>query len=170
MVSSTSPRLADLMRIRFLLPITSVPFSIRKRIGVPMKMPRCCSQMRCGVRMLLEITKPEAILNELNIQSTVIVFGGVNVVSGEAAQQRIDQAKDALASDPSSKRLKREVFRAEQLMALSHFYDDARQFAKLVSSQPAADGRRHVIVTGGGPGIWRRRIGEPLMWEVARSG
>ena len=34
-----------------------------------------------GVRMLLEITKPEAILNELNIQSTVIVFGGVNVVS-----------------------------------------------------------------------------------------
>ena len=39
-----------------------------------------------GVRMLLEITKPEAILNELNIQSTVIVFGGVNVVSGEAAQ------------------------------------------------------------------------------------
>ncbi len=31
-----------------------------------------------GVRMLLEITKPELVLEEQNIISTIIVFGGEN--------------------------------------------------------------------------------------------
>ena len=38
-------------------------------------------------------------------------------------------------------------------MELAHFYEDARQFARLVSSYPANDDRRHVIVTGGRTGI-----------------
>ena len=154
MVSSTSPRLADLSENEALVAdnLSAILNSEAYRRAHEDASLLQSDEMR-GVRMLLEITKPEAILNELKIQSTVIVFGGVNVVSRESAQQRIDNAKDALESDPSSKRLKRELSRAERLMALSHFYEDARHFAKLVSSQPADDGRRHVIVTGGGPGI-----------------
>ncbi|MGB1416816.1 MAG: LOG family protein [Synechococcus sp.] len=106
-----------------------------------------------GVRMLLEITKPQSVLNDHNIDSTVIVFGGVHVASEDASQRRLDQAMKALESDPDSTSLRRACSRAERLKALSHFYDDARQFARLVSSEAAADGRRHVIVTGGGPGI-----------------
>ena len=106
-----------------------------------------------GVRMLLEITKPQSVLNDHQIESTVIVFGGVHVVSHDAARQRLDQAKKTLDVDPQSGSRKRAYSRAKRLLELAHFYDDARQFARLVSSLPADDGRRHVIVTGGGPGI-----------------
>ena len=33
-----------------------------------------------GVRMLLEITKPELVLEEQNIISTIIVFGGAKII------------------------------------------------------------------------------------------
>ena len=40
------------------------------------------------------------------------------------------------------------------MLAKSHYYDEAREFARLVSSVCQIDGRcDHVIVTGGGPGI-----------------
>ena len=106
-----------------------------------------------GVRMLLEMTKPQAVLNDHQVDSTVIVFGGVHVVSQDLAQQRLDRAVEALALDPESASLQRACSRAQRLRELSHFYDDARQFAQIVSSQAADDGRHHVIVTGGGPGI-----------------
>ena len=77
-----------------------------------------------GVRMLLEITKPQSVLNDHNIDSTVIVFGGVHVASEEASQRRLDQAMKALESDPDSTSLRRACSRAERLKALSHFYDD----------------------------------------------
>lgn len=55
-----------------------------------------------GVRMLLEMTKPQAVLNDHQVDSTVIVFGGVHVVSQDLAQQRLDRAVEALALDPES--------------------------------------------------------------------
>ena len=46
--------------------------------------------------------------------------------------------------------------RAERLLAKSRYYDLAREFARLVSSQASkqgGDAAEYVIVTGGGPGI-----------------
>ena len=57
-----------------------------------------------GVRMLLEITKPQSVLNDHQIESTVIVFGGVHVVSHDAARQRLDQAKKPWMLIPSRSR------------------------------------------------------------------
>jgi uncharacterized protein (TIGR00730 family) len=46
------------------------------------------------------------------------------------------------------------VARSEQLVGLSHFYDEAREFARLVSIDHQCETRREfVVVTGGGPGI-----------------
>ena len=53
-----------------------------------------------GVRILLEITKPQSFLSDYQIESTVLVFGGVHFVSHAAAQQRLDQANNALGLDP----------------------------------------------------------------------
>jgi len=107
-----------------------------------------------GVRMLLELHKPELAFREHRIESTVIVFGGTQIVERGAAQRRLSEARRAAAADPGNPRLPRDVARAEKLLARSHFYDKAREFARLVSiDNQCADARKFVVVTGGGPGI-----------------
>ena len=107
-----------------------------------------------GVRMLLELHKPELAFQEHRIYSTVIVFGGTQIVERGAAQRRLTEARRAAQGNPDSPRLKRDVERAEKLLSRSHYYDAAREFARLVSiDNQCDDARDFVIVTGGGPGI-----------------
>ena len=107
-----------------------------------------------GVRMLLEINKPEKILEEQNILSTIIVFGGASLSDKSSIDHRIELAKNSLTKDPSSSNLKRELTRLKNLQSISHYYDSAREFAKIVSRENQKEHcNSHVIVTGGGPGI-----------------
>ena len=107
-----------------------------------------------GVRMLLEINKPEKILEEQNILSTIIVFGGANLSDKSSIEKRLELAKNSLTKDPSSSNLQREITRLKNLQSISHYYDSAREFAKIVSRQNQKEHcNSHVIVTGGGPGI-----------------
>jgi len=107
-----------------------------------------------GVRMLLELNKPELALQADAITSTVIVFGGTQIVERHAAEKRLAEARQALAAAPDDGRLRREVSRSERLLGRSRYYDEAREFARLVSIDNQCDDRRDfVIVTGGGPGI-----------------
>jgi len=107
-----------------------------------------------GVRMLLEINKPEKILEEQNILSTIIVFGGASLTDKSSIDHRLELAKNSLTKDPSSSNLQREITRLKNLQSISHYYDSAREFAKIVSRQnQKEDCNSHVIVTGGGPGI-----------------
>jgi len=104
-----------------------------------------------GVRMLLEITKPDVQLEQEGIESTIIVFGGARVVDQATAEQRIASARVALQADPDSPVLRNKLRRSEALLDLVPFYDAARNFAYLVAKEDAPDAP--VIVTGGGPGI-----------------
>ena len=107
-----------------------------------------------GVRMLLEINKPEKILEEQNILSTIIVFGGASLTDKSSIDHRLELAKNSLTKDPSSSDLQRELTRLTNLQSISHYYDSAREFAKIVSRQNQKEHcNSHVIVTGGGPGI-----------------
>ena len=107
-----------------------------------------------GVRMLLEINKPEKILEDHNILSTIIVFGGASLSDKSSIDHRIELAKNSLTKDPSSSNLERELTRLKNLQSISHYYDSAREFAKIVSRQNQKEHcNSHVIVTGGGPGI-----------------
>ena len=107
-----------------------------------------------GVRMLLEINKPEKILEEHDILSTIIVFGGASLTDKSSINNRLEQAKNSLTKDPSSSDLQREITRLKNLQSISHYYDSAREFAKIVSRQNQKEHcNSHVIVTGGGPGI-----------------
>ena len=107
-----------------------------------------------GVRMLLEINKPEKILEEQNILSTIIVFGGASLTDKSSIDHRLELAKNSLTKDPSSSDLQREITRLKNLQSISHYYDSAREFAKIVSRQNQKEHcNSHVIVTGGGPGI-----------------
>lgn len=106
------------------------------------------------VRMTLELLKTETLLRDNNVKATVVVFGSARIVPHEVAQQRLDDAIRAAKEKPKDTHAKRAVFRAEQVLAKSRFYDEAREFGRLVSTACQIEGRNDfVIATGGGPGI-----------------
>ena len=86
-----------------------------------------------GVRMLLEISKPEQILEQENILSTIIVFGGAKITDKVSVKQKIEQARYLLKENPSSIQLKREKDRLDKLYSMSHYYDSAREFSRIIS-------------------------------------
>ena len=112
-----------------------------------------------GVRMLLEITKPDLYLETAGIESTIIVFGGARIVDKDTAEQRLKQAEQNLNANPDSSVMRRKFLHAQHFVELSRFYDAAQEFAYLASRHGQANKEQshrcasHVIVTGGGPGI-----------------
>jgi uncharacterized protein (TIGR00730 family) len=106
------------------------------------------------VRLQLELLKPELIMQEQGVESTVVVFGGTRVVERPEAEQRLLRAQQALADKPNDCRLVRDVRIAENVLRKVHYYEQAREFAALVSRECQTDGKGdYVICTGGGPGI-----------------
>jgi uncharacterized protein (TIGR00730 family) len=106
------------------------------------------------VRMQLELQKTETLLREHNIKSTIVVFGGTQIVPRGEAENRVAEAKRLAAESPDDPQLARAVVRSENQLAKSHYYDHARKFARLVSSSCQIDGKcEFVVTTGGGPGI-----------------
>ena len=106
------------------------------------------------VRMQLELLKPEMALLEQNVRSTIVVFGGTQIIERATAEERLQAAQVALSQAPANPILQRTVARAERVLAKAHYYESAREFGRLVSSSCQLDGRcDYVIVTGGGPGV-----------------
>ena len=107
-----------------------------------------------GVRMLLEITKPEQAIEKENIISTVIIFGGVHISEEITSKRRLDETSKLLEKDPKSILLIQKVKRYKNLYSMSHYYSAARELSKLISIETKLERpHAHVIVTGGGPGI-----------------
>jgi len=106
------------------------------------------------VRMQLELQKVETLLRENKIDSTVVVFGGTQVIEREFAETRLAQAKKAAKENPDDITAKRGLIRAERVMAKSRFYEEAREFSRIVSARQKDKGHStFVIATGGGPGV-----------------
>ena len=106
------------------------------------------------VRMQLELLKPELSLEDHQVRSTIVVFGSTQIAEEPQARERLEQAEAAAAAEPNNPSLARNVQRCRQLLAKAHYYDAAREFARLVSSVCQGGGFcDYVMVTGGGPGI-----------------
>lgn len=106
------------------------------------------------LRMQLELLKTETLLREHGIDSTIVVFGGTQIVPREQAEAVLREARLNLQKTPRDPKLKRTVQRAERILAKCHYYDEAREFSRLVyTSQKSDDPRKLVVMTGGGPGI-----------------
>jgi uncharacterized protein (TIGR00730 family) len=84
------------------------------------------------VRLQLELLKPELLMSEYGVESTIVLFGGARI------------------PEPAH----RDRARTETLAGLSQHYEEARRLARMMTERSIASGhRRDVIVTGGGPGV-----------------
>ncbi|ETX13780.1 lysine decarboxylase [Roseivivax halodurans JCM 10272] len=84
------------------------------------------------VRLQLELMKFDLLLDEAEIDSTVVLFGGARIKRPEEKHS---------AKTPA-------------LAEMSRFYDEAQTFARIMTEKSLArGGREFVIATGGGPGV-----------------
>jgi len=106
------------------------------------------------VRLQLELLKPEIVLREHKIRSTIVAFGSARIVSPEEAHRRLKSAQEGAAERPKDAEAKRRLAQAEKCVEFSRWYDEARRFAAILSkAQQAGQDLEYVIVTGGGPGV-----------------
>ncbi|MGR3638913.1 LOG family protein [Alterinioella nitratireducens] len=91
----------------------------------------CRDELR-PVRLQLELLKPQMLMDEYGVESTVVMFGGARIPApSEAHLARTDTLRD-----------------------LSKYYDEARKFARIMTERSLHTGRHdNIIVTGGGPGV-----------------
>ncbi|HJS67532.1 MAG TPA: TIGR00730 family Rossman fold protein [Nitrospiraceae bacterium] len=107
-----------------------------------------------SLRIGIELLKPELIQREQGVNSTIVVFGSARLQEQTAAIQALHEVKEEAERTPQDPMLQQRVAIAQRQLALSKYYDVAREFGRLVSSTCQVDGRcDYVIVTGGGPGI-----------------
>ncbi|MCX6835239.1 MAG: hypothetical protein NTW07_08935 [candidate division Zixibacteria bacterium] len=105
-------------------------------------------------RLQLELLKTEFGLRHHQIRSTIVVFGGTRIVEPSVARAKVHKAERHLLKRPGDAVLHRDLRIAQAVLEKSPYYDEAREFARLVSSQcQAGNGHEYVIVTGGGPGV-----------------
>lgn len=96
----------------------------------------CREELR-PVRLQLELLKPEMLLSERGIKSTVVMFGGARIP---------EPGKDPWAAKNPTQH--------KNLSMAAKYYEEAREFAQICSRHSAQTGNREfVVVTGGGPGV-----------------
>ena len=100
-----------------------------------------------SLRFAMEYAKPELLLRDWGVRSTIIIFGSARIPSPEASAQ-------ALAAANTESELKK----AQRQAKLVPWYEEARRFGRIVSERGGAlarvsGSRDNVIATGGGPGI-----------------
>ncbi|MFQ5628519.1 MAG: LOG family protein [bacterium] len=106
------------------------------------------------VRLQLELQKPDMIMDAQGIQSTVVVFGSARLISKKQAENKIAELQSELRSRSNDSLRLRELAKAKRQLENAKYYEEARRFAKLVSTSCQIDGKcDFVVVTGGGPGI-----------------
>lgn len=96
------------------------------------------------VRFQLELLKPELLLDEAGIESTLVIYGSARIPEPAEAD-----ALEAAATDDIQRNI------ARRLKAKAKYYDEARSLARIASQVPCdEEGCRHFVVcSGGGPSI-----------------
>ena len=98
------------------------------------------------VRFQLELLKPEMLLDEAGVGSTLVMYGSARIPPPDAVDAALKGAED-LPED--------EARVVRNLAAKARYYDEARKLAKMASEKSIVEAgkRQFVVVTGGGPSI-----------------
>lgn len=98
------------------------------------------------VRFQLELLKPEMLLDEARVGSTLVMYGSARIPSPDEAQAKIDAAKDGSEYDQLV---------AKRLADKAKYYEEAYRLARMVSEKAIIEEglRQFVVCSGGGPSI-----------------
>ena len=98
------------------------------------------------VRFQLELLKPEMLLDEAGVGSTLVMYGSARIPPEDACEAALEGAKD-LPED------ERRV--VENLVKKSKYYTEAYKLARIASERSIIENgkRQFVVCSGGGPSI-----------------
>jgi hypothetical protein len=98
------------------------------------------------VRFQLELLKPEMLLEEAGVGSTLVMYGSARIPAPEDAEALVEASNDGTEFEQKV---------ARNLAAKAKYYDEAYKLARLVSEKSIVeDGQRQFVVcSGGGPSI-----------------
>ncbi len=107
-----------------------------------------------GVRLMLELNKPEMILKQHGIERTVVMFGSARTPTPEMVTEAEEEARQQLLIAPQNPGVLQKQKRLEFQRWQSRFYEEARKLAALVTERSQCEGCTPLhVITGGGPGI-----------------
>ena len=105
------------------------------------------------VRLQLEYLKPQLVLEQHQIDATIVVFGSARFLSEEQAKTLWHKAETALTADDSEQN-KLALKVARRQLHNSRYYTAAQQFSALVTRYSCCKpGNAMTIISGGGPGV-----------------
>jgi uncharacterized protein (TIGR00730 family) len=111
------------------------------------------------VRLLTEYIEPYARMKYVDIKDTIVFFGSARILPEEQAQKDYEDVKkrynSAKKNNKLTKKIKDELFIAEQHLQMSKYYEDTVELAYLITkwSKKLKKGNKFVVCSGGGPGI-----------------
>lgn len=106
------------------------------------------------VRLQLEYLKPQLVLEQNNINATVVVFGSARFLSPEQAEQQLEQVQQHYTAEPDNPNAISALQRAQRDLRNSQYYIASQTFARLVTAHSCQHpGSALMIISGGGPGI-----------------
>ncbi len=98
------------------------------------------------LRILAEYLEPRSRFDHYKIDDTIVFMGSARILSREQAEAEMSAAE----------RGKGDIERAQSRLAMSRYYEEARELARRFtewSKTLGDEGQRFVVCTGGGPGI-----------------
>ncbi len=107
-----------------------------------------------AIRLQYDYIKAESKMQKQGIHHTIVVFGSARIVEFDVAMKRLKKIEKELKASPHSETLLSALKKAESMVRKSIYYDEAREFGKLVGRSGKNPQDCHVtLMTGGGPGI-----------------
>lgn len=107
-----------------------------------------------SVRLELELLKADLVQREHGVSSTIVVFGSARIPEPAEARRRLEAAEAEARTRTGDPAALASLEFARRVVKNSRYYDEAREFSRIVSSACQLDKHlEYVVVTGGGPGI-----------------
>lgn len=107
------------------------------------------------IRILCEYEETRQRFLRHGVHNTIVMFGSARTPPADQAEAGLHAARAALEAAPDDPAAREAVAHAERMMAMSAYYEGARELAARLTrwSDARGSGRRYHVCTGGGPGI-----------------